>query len=657
MKLNKTRQQLIDMYIHALEEDILPWRKGWDSKNQNFNPISNTKYKGVNNLLLSYISSIKGYTDPRWVTFNQASKNGWQIKQGAKGVPIEYWSIYDTLNKKTVTFDEYRNSINEDPEKANNFRIVDKIYHVFNAKNVQGIPEYIQENKVEINTTPFIENLIKNMDVHYEEKGDSAFYSPLEDTVVLPHKEQFHEQYEYDSTKLHELCHATGHPSRLNRSLINVFGSEDYAREELRAEIASSFLSQELQINTSDSNLENHKAYIQSWILTLKKEPTELFKAIKEAEKISEYVLETGEIEKYKISEEETIEESLAKAQGNTDLESTHSSRIDLAKRGINWRTAQPFPTDLSKPRLFVDMDGVEAKFNNTIESLEVLHEKGYYSSLLPQQKVVDAINNFNDKYPGQVYILSAALDSPFAVQEKIDWLKEFNPGIEDDHILLCPYGMEKSDFVPGGIKNTDYLLDDFTKNIQSWNDKGGKGIKLLNNINNLHQLWNGMAIHFDDEPSELSNKLENIVIHNKEKEYILHKKEKPLLQINVHYRNNDIYSIREETTKLNKIFEDVLTKEEAEAPEIRVNLNIDGTKLLKNENIQYHDLKQHQLSIQNNTSSSLVELLKDKAKDNILHHRGTEEELNAYSRLNHLFEEINKTLIIEEEISIGPAL
>ncbi len=158
--------------------------------------------------------------------------------------------------------------------------------------------------------------------------GDQPCYHPLLDKVIIPPKECFISEEELNATELHELCHATGHPTRLNRDLGGRFGSERYAREELRAEIASSFLMQSLQLRMPEAHIDNHKAYIQSWIEVslqlrmpeahidnhkayiqswievLNKEPQELFKAIYEAEAIEKYALDKGNINLEKLMEQ-----------------------------------------------------------------------------------------------------------------------------------------------------------------------------------------------------------------------------------------------------------------------------------------------------------------------------------------------------------------
>lgn len=309
MELNKARKQLIKMYINALEDDVVPWKKGWNDSHSihHFNPISKTNYHGVNKVLLSIISAFRGYKDPRWMTFHQIKDKGWALKDAkGQGVPIEFWSVYDLVNKTKITYSEYNAIIADEPERKKDFKMIDNIYHVFNAEHIQGISEFILEEqpKKVMTPTPFIDNLIMNMQVRYREEGNRAFYSPTEDAVIVPEYRQFHSGYDYNATRLHELCHATGHASRLNRDIKNKYGTSEYAKEELRAEIASSFIAQDINLDVSQMNLENHKAYIQSWISILKKDPNELFKAIKDAENICEYVLKKGEIELFRQKEE-----------------------------------------------------------------------------------------------------------------------------------------------------------------------------------------------------------------------------------------------------------------------------------------------------------------------------------------------------------------
>lgn len=136
-----------------------------------------------------------------------------------------------------------------------------------------------------------INTLSSNMGVDIvHDGGDRAFYRQKEDKIHLPDSGVFFTEYAYHSTALHELAHSTGHPSRLDRNLNGGFGSEDYAYEELIAEITSCFMSAELEIPQLDEDLNNHKAYVQSWVSAIREKPESLVKAIVEAEKTAAYM-------------------------------------------------------------------------------------------------------------------------------------------------------------------------------------------------------------------------------------------------------------------------------------------------------------------------------------------------------------------------------
>lgn len=305
-KLNKAREMLINKYIEALEQEQIPWERTWYTSRPK-NAISNTEYRGVNCLLLSFIAEERGYKGTRWCTFNQiADRDGryhkgetWHLKQGSKSVPVEYWYVYNLVEKRKYSFKEYNEAIKADLSREKEFKLCSRTFLVFNEDCIEGItPEITQDNNIDSCET--INTVIRNMGVGYEEGGDRAYYSPIRDTVVIPPINTFKTDYGYYATQLHELCHASGHQTRLNRNIKNTFGSEEYAKEELRAEISSSFLMQELNLEYDETHLDNHIAYIQSWIDALKNEPNELFRAIKDADEIVAYIEEKGEISQNK---------------------------------------------------------------------------------------------------------------------------------------------------------------------------------------------------------------------------------------------------------------------------------------------------------------------------------------------------------------------
>lgn len=296
----KTKEELIKMYLESLEENKIPWRQRWNSS-LNKNGITNTTYKGINQLLLSYVSYKEHYEDNRWFTYVQIKGKGYKLKNSkGKGVPIEFWSVYDTKSKKKISFEEYNKIINSNPELKEQYKTFCNVTYVFNGSLVEGIKEIDKNQNNNIQVNSYINKIINKLKVNYKEEGDKAFYNVKDDQVVLPESNNFFDKYSYYATQLHELCHSTRHESRLNR--FEIKDKQDYAREELIAEISSSFLMQKLDINPKSEDYNNHKAYIQSWIQILKDKPNELFKAINEANKVCNYIEE-----KIKVKEKETV--------------------------------------------------------------------------------------------------------------------------------------------------------------------------------------------------------------------------------------------------------------------------------------------------------------------------------------------------------------
>lgn len=302
MKLNKLREEMANTFIAALKEDQIPWEKQWRSSERPRNAVSDYSYKGINNIWLSYMAEKNGYQDPRWCTYKQAQEQGWNVRKGENGCKVEFWSLYDTQDKRKVTREEankLQKQLTEE-EFLKRVKPVSSVYTVFNAEQIDGIPE-LDQVKIPFSAEELISQrdvLLKNMSVDFHEGGDRAFYRPADDSITLPFVESFQDAYSYMATLLHEAGHATGHESRLDRPVRNTFGSPEYAKEELRAEIASAFTGQALGVDVmSRDHLDNHKAYIQSWIKTLEDNPGELYAAIRDAEKISEYLMEKGEFD------------------------------------------------------------------------------------------------------------------------------------------------------------------------------------------------------------------------------------------------------------------------------------------------------------------------------------------------------------------------
>ena len=310
VKLSKTRQFIIDEFINCLKEDRIPWEKGWTSLSM-MNAVSNHQYSGLNCLILKYMSQVRGYNDPRWLTFKQVADKGWKLKDAKrKGIPIEFWSPWDVQRKEKITMKEAEMLLKEDEDRV---KFVCNCYYVFNAELVEGIEkfEYGKKLKTDIKhqiAEECINKFLENEKIKLTHFGEEAFYAPSEDRINIPLKEKFKSIDYYLSTLAHEVCHSTGHTNRLNRDMSGKFGSHDYAQEELKAEIGSALLNSELGIEINQEMMNNHKAYIQSWISIIEDKPNELFKAIYSAEKIAEYITEKGDLEKVRESFSDFVE-------------------------------------------------------------------------------------------------------------------------------------------------------------------------------------------------------------------------------------------------------------------------------------------------------------------------------------------------------------
>lgn len=167
------------------------------------------------------------------------------------------------------------------------------------------------------------------------------------------------------------------------------------------------------------------------------------------------------------------------------------------------------------KPRLFVDMDGTLAVFNQ-IDKLETLYEQGYFANLTPQVNVVDAVRMVQARDEIEVFVLSAVLtDSKYAQAEKNEWLNLYLPEIDERHRIFVPCGEDKTMYVPDKILEEDVLLDDYTVNLNAW-EPPAKGLKLLNGINGTKGTWQKSRISIEHSADELADMIADYVLEGK---------------------------------------------------------------------------------------------------------------------------------------------
>lgn len=288
--------------IEQLEQGTAPWQKPWKPGELTlpYNTQTGKEYRGINSMWLA----MQGHSDPRWMTYNQASGAGAQVRKGSKGTKIMYWKFREERQAK----DEQGRPIRDEEGKPKMVTVElerPRAFHavVFNAEQIDGLPP-LQPKQAgpEPERHARAEAVLLNSGANIQHiEGDRAFYRPSTDSIILPARHQFPTADAYYATALHELGHWTGHLSRLDRDLSHPFGSEGYAKEELRAEIASLMLGERMDIGHDPGQ---HVAYVGSWIKALKEDPKEIFRAASDAEKITGFVM-TFEQEQEQMKEQE----------------------------------------------------------------------------------------------------------------------------------------------------------------------------------------------------------------------------------------------------------------------------------------------------------------------------------------------------------------
>jgi antirestriction protein ArdC len=280
-----------DDLVQKIENDPGIWFKPWfidpatKRLSRPYNPVTKRNYHGFNLLILEFTRLSRGYTFNQWLTFNQAKKEGGYINKGEKGTPI---IVFNPPKIKTGT----------DPEtKEERKEIVTGAYFsyaiLFNVSQTTIEPEKMPVIEKKDYSIPEVEELItKTGAVINHTYQDRAFYSPANDLISLPLPEQFKNQGDYYETKFHELIHWSGHKDRLNRITDNAtFGSDQYSREELIAEIGAVFLKAETGINNGSDNA---ASYIKNWWTQIKEDKGSLITAAGKAEKALNFIMQPG---------------------------------------------------------------------------------------------------------------------------------------------------------------------------------------------------------------------------------------------------------------------------------------------------------------------------------------------------------------------------
>ena len=277
-----TYDVITDRILALLEAGTVPWRQPWANVGHPRNLLSGHQYRGINVFMLSAAS----YSNPYWLTFKQAKDKGGSVRKGEHGYPVVYWQwIDDEADDEPITTKNGR-------LKA---RCFCRYYTVFNVSQCDGIEAPpIDGSERPTNPIPACESIVAAMPNRppINHGGDRACYQPRTDTVSMPERWQFASMERYYSVLFHELTHATGHPNRCNRKANwedwAPFGSADYSREELVAEMGAAFLDAEAGIEPD--TLDDSAAYIANWLRKLRNDNRCVVHAAAQAQRAADYI-------------------------------------------------------------------------------------------------------------------------------------------------------------------------------------------------------------------------------------------------------------------------------------------------------------------------------------------------------------------------------
>jgi antirestriction protein ArdC len=211
------RREVTDRIIQMLEAGVAPWQKPWNSANASLdmpmNPTTGKAYRGGNAIHLMATGLQRGYGDPRWMTYRQAVGLGWQVRRGEKGTQIEFWETKAASERRSepLSDGDSKHQSADEPDQARGNRLIHRVYTVFNAKQVEGIPAWTRQERPLFEVVEAGERILGNSGATIlHDQADLAFYNRMADTIHLPPKQAFQNAAGYYGTALHELAHNAG---------------------------------------------------------------------------------------------------------------------------------------------------------------------------------------------------------------------------------------------------------------------------------------------------------------------------------------------------------------------------------------------------------------------------------------------------------------
>lgn len=405
-KVDAALQRFAEMLIKRMEEMQKDWHKGWIGGGSMFGlpqNISGRTYEGSNAFLLFLHTAENGYKAPVYMTYGQLYKEGAHVLKGEKAVPVFKWgfSIKDKDGKK-VTEEEFHN-MTDDEKKECKRRPFLKIYPEFNIDQTNMsevnkekydavVSQFRKTDVPTITDGMYVNKAIDRMmekqewvcKIQYDKEEKGAYYSPAKDIVVLPTKAQFRihpddpeecfkDGQEYYGTALHEMAHSTGHPSRLDRLKPAAFGSPEYAKEELVAELTSAMVGNTLGFDRRISD--NNVAYLQNWTSALRKEPKFIVTVMADVNKASRIIIENIDKQRIALGEKPLVQGALdgveEKAKNEQQFEEI---KADQKKEDPREAIAKEWDSLAEKPTVEMESgDVLPVEYNKENDTLDVL--------------------------------------------------------------------------------------------------------------------------------------------------------------------------------------------------------------------------------------------------------------------------------------------
>ena len=305
MKRLEIYETVTNEIINHLEKNLEGFKQPWINVDHDNGPARNPSrddvpYRGINQFILSLKMINSDHTKNQWMTYKQAQGMGGQVRKGEKSMPVTWYSLKYMKKDGGYVGKDRAESMSAAERSSQNIEAIPmlKVYRVFNVSQIDGLDPSFYEVETSEPLQDFekddrAEALVKATGAEIREiAGDRAFYSPKDDRIQMPLREQFQGVAEaWYATVLHEVSHWTGAPHRLDRQLKNRFGSAAYAEEELVAELSSAMVCANLGFSKMTTN---NAAYIKSWLGALKNDTKFIFKAAASAQRAADFILDKG---------------------------------------------------------------------------------------------------------------------------------------------------------------------------------------------------------------------------------------------------------------------------------------------------------------------------------------------------------------------------